>query len=364
MARAFRAGSKGTSTPVARKGSAVPGRPLAVMMSRRANVFYLERVRIQQFDERVVFCTQTGEPMERLFNLPERNTSLLLLGKGTSITDAAARKLADANVMIGFCGSGGTPLLSAVDFVFLGSVSEYRPPEYMQSWAKMWFDESARLQGGRRLLETRVAWTKGWWSSDLAAAAPAVSAAGEDLLRAIQHASSAEMLLLGEARWAKRLYALLAHAHSVGFSRAPGAGRLGSRGTTPEKKRAAPQTDSATSSVEELREEEASAPLMTRINGLLDHGNYMAYGMAAVALQVLGISFSFPLLHGKTRRGGLVFDIADLIKDGIVMPWAFEAGARGLTDTAFRAGLVERFQKEEVLDRLIGFLQDMCAGSR
>jgi CRISPR/Cas system-associated endonuclease Cas1 len=28
-------------------------------------------------------------------------------------------------------------------------------------------------------------------------------------------------------------------------------------------------------------------------------------------------------MHGKTHRGALVFDIADLIKDAIVLPWAF-----------------------------------------
>ncbi|STX45386.1 CRISPR-associated endonuclease Cas1, subtype I-F/YPEST [Legionella gratiana] len=28
-------------------------------------------------------------------------------------------------------------------------------------------------------------------------------------------------------------------------------------------------------------------------------------------------------MHGKTRRGALVFDVADLIKDALILPWAF-----------------------------------------
>jgi CRISPR-associated protein Cas1 len=53
----------------------------------------------------------------------------------------------------------------------------------------------------------------------------------------------------------------------------------------------------------------------------LNHGNYLAYGLAATTLWVLGISHSFAVMHGKTRRGALVFDVADLIKDAVVLPF-------------------------------------------
>ena len=67
-------------------------RPL--MLSKRANVFYLEHARVIQQDERVVYLTDDGGEFEQIFNIPERNTAFLLLGKGTSITDAAMRRLA------------------------------------------------------------------------------------------------------------------------------------------------------------------------------------------------------------------------------------------------------------------------------
>jgi CRISPR-associated protein Cas1 len=96
------------------------------------------------------------------------------------------------------------------------------------------------------------------------------------------------------------------------------------------------------------------------VNGMLDQGNYIAYGYAAVALHGLGISFALPLLHGKTRRGALVFDIADLIKDAFVMPLAFEFGSTQAKQRDFRSALIDRMQQERILDMLFGFIQAVC----
>ena len=54
-------------------------------------------------------------------------------------------------------------------------------------------------------------------------------------------------------------------------------------------------------------------------NAFLNHGNYLAYGLAATTLWVLGIPHGFAVMHGKTRRGALVFDVADLIKDTLIL---------------------------------------------
>lgn len=85
-------------------------------------------------------------------------------------------------------------------------------------------------------------------------------------------------------------------------------------------------------------------------NRFLDHGNYLAYGIAAEVLWVLGISYSFPVMHGKTRRGALVFDVADLIKDAIILPNAFVQGENGCTDQEFRDICTEKFIKYKSLD--------------
>lgn len=310
-------------------------KPRQILLSKRANIFYLEHARVLQKDERIIWLTETGEDVEQYFNLPERNTALLLLGKGTSITDAAMRRLAESNVLVGFCGSGGSPLFAAAEPVFLTPQSEYRPTEYMQAWVRHWFDESKRLELAKALIAERIALTGKAWArnSELLQRKIELPAAAIEKLRQRSAAvPDTQSLLLAEAEWARALYAGLSAGHSLNFTRQEGMGAKGSK-------------------------EE-------RVNSFLDHGNYIAYGLAAVALNGLGISYAFPLLHGKTRRGALVFDIADIIKDAYVMPLAFTCGSDlRIKDSAFRAQLIETLQDADALDFLFGFIKQLCEKS-
>ncbi len=291
------------------------------MLSKRANVFYLERARVMQVNERIVYLTDTGAPVEKMFNIPDKNTAFLLLGKGTSITDAAVRKLAESNVMLGFCGSGGSPLFGALDITFLPPQDEYRPTEYMQNWMRQWLDEEKRLTLAKAFLQWRLDWTLEQWDGYGLTIPDAVLNRFE---AAIKRGDSTNKLLSDEGEWAKKLYAVLARHYHLEFRREDG-------------KRSKETTED-------------------RINGFLDHGNYIAYGYAAVALHGLGIPFALPVLHGKTRRGALVFDVADLIKDGLVMPLAFRHGKKNSKDNAFRAELIQTAHEKHVLDKMMTFL--------
>ena len=93
-------------------------------------------------------------------------------------------------------------------------------------------------------------------------------------------------------------------------------------------------------------------------NRFLDQGNYLAYGLAAVAAWVTGIPHGLAVMHGKTRRGGLVFDIADLMKDALVMPQAFIAAMEGDDNQLFRQRCISVFQQADALDLMITALQD------
>lgn len=305
--------------------------PRPLLLSKRANVFYLEHAKVVQQDDRIVYLTQDGGEFEQLFNIPERNTAFLLLGKGTSITDAAMRRMAASNVMVGFCGSGGSPLFGVCDVVFMTPQSEYRPTEYMQAWAERWFDPAQRLETARHFLRQRVrtaaaCWRKNRYLQNLGVHISESSLEG--FYQELDSAKDTQALLLTEARWAKRLYAELAQRHGFPFTREEGARR--------------------------------SSSLADVCNGLLDHGNYIAYGYAAVTLCGLGISFAMPILHGKTRRGALVFDLADVVKDAYVMPLAFECAKEGEAQKDFRQRLIEYCQDEEVLDFLFGFMKSLC----
>ena len=94
-------------------------------------------------------------------------------------------------------------------------------------------------------------------------------------------------------------------------------------------------------------------------NQFLDHGNYLAYGLAATATWVLGLPHGLAVLHGKTRRGGLVFDVADLIKDSLILPQAFVSAARGDTEQEFRQACIEGLTRSEALDFMIDTLKEV-----
>lgn len=304
-------------------------RPL--MLSKRACVFYLERVRVMLKDDRIVYLTDSQQPVEQFFNIPEKNTAFLLLGKGSSVTDAAVRRLAESNVMLGFCGSGGSPLFGALDLTFMTPQSEYRPTEYMQAWMRAWLDESTRVVMAKVLLLNRIDLTCKVWSGNLELLQRHIQI-DEKIVKnfqlSIESAQNTTELLAAEARWAKQLYAKLAQGFGMEFKREEG--------------------------------KQADESMADIANGYLDHGNYIAYGYAAVALHGLGISFALPVLHGKTRRGALVFDVADLVKDAYVMPLAFACAKANDKQKEFRMALIESCQSSDVLDYLFGFIVELC----
>ena len=55
-------------------------------------------------------------------------------------------------------------------------------------------------------------------------------------------------------------------------------------------------------------------------------------------------------MHGKTRRGALVFDVADLIKDTLILPWAFICANEQATEQEFRQQCLQNFTQHKALD--------------
>lgn len=309
-----------------------PGDMKSVLHSKRANLYYLEHCRVLVNGGRVEYVTDAGK-QQLYWNIPIANTTTILLGTGTSITQAAVRELAKAGVMLGFCGGGGTPLFAGAEQVlevaWLPAQSEYRPTEYLQQWVRFWFDDNLRVDAARAFQQARLARIRQHWhasktlaeqgfSPDLAALDYALTHA----LGALTVAPDAMTLLTGEARLTKQLYRLAAHATNYGeFTRAK-------RGDS-----------------------------LDTANQFLDHGNYLAYGLGATAAWVLGLPHGLAVLHGKTRRGGLVFDVADLVKDAVILPQAFVSAAKGHTEQDFRQACIEALTRSEALDFMIDTLK-------
>lgn len=302
-----------------------------ILHSKRANLYYLEMCRVQVNGGRVEYITDEGK-RSLYWNIPIANTTCLLLGTGTSITQPAVRELAKAGVMVGFCGGGGAPLFSGTEAIWLSPQGEYRPTEYLQQWTRFWFDDERRLQAAMAFQSVRIHQIRRHWQSagmrkaGLAVPAESLEAALQHFEAGMARAASPTELLTLEARLTKALYRFAANAVSYGeFQRAKGGSG----------------TDLA--------------------NQYLDHGNYLAYGLGATAAWVLGLPHGLAVLHGKTRRGGLVFDIADLIKDAVVLPNAFLSAAAGEDDVAFRQRCLQAFRDADALDTLIETVKDTAA---
>ncbi|MDC7243453.1 MAG: type I-F CRISPR-associated endonuclease Cas1f, partial [Sphaerochaetaceae bacterium] len=185
-----------------------------ILHSKRANIYYLEKCRVMLKDNRVTYLTSVGNA-NNFYNIPIANTTVLLLGTGTSITQAAVRYLSSAGVSIGFCGSGGTPLFSGTEIEFLNSKSEYRETKYIQSWLSFWYDDSRRLMAAKEFQKNRISFINKIWNKDnqiktkiLYPSEAKFIEIIEKFERAINKASNVNELLLSEATFTKSLYAL------------------------------------------------------------------------------------------------------------------------------------------------------------
>ena len=97
-----------------------------------------------QKDGRILYLTKTDKE-NQYFNIPIGNTTVLLLGNGTSITQAAVRILAQACVLIGFSGGRGAPLYMGGEIQGLTPQNEYRPTQYLQGSMAFCFDDKSAL---------------------------------------------------------------------------------------------------------------------------------------------------------------------------------------------------------------------------
>jgi len=222
----------------------------AILHSKRANLYYLEKCRVMQKDGRVLYLMEDAKgDGSKYWNIPIANTTCLLLGTGTSITQAAMRMLASAGVMVGFSGGGSTPLLMATEIEWLSPQSEYRPTEYIQGWMSWWWDDGKRLAAAKHLQLSRLDFLERVWGKDkdlrehgFKAEDAGLRALINATRSAIPDAPSVNKLLQLEAELTKKLYAFAARATKVsGFTR------------------------------------EHRKPV-DQANNFLNHGNYLAYG--------------------------------------------------------------------------------------
>lgn len=266
----------------------------------------MEHCRIQVDDERLCLV-RAKDALEKFWSIPHAATLSILLGPGTSLTQTAAKFLGREGVLVAFVGGEGTP-------VYYASQNEYRPTEYLQAWVRRWAEQDSRLVMAKVFQRARVSMLR-----KTAAIFPELQECETAIARfeiETRGAQSEAKIIAEEGVLSKELYRACASTSNIdGFTRDH-------------------QSDDSA-------------------NKLLSSGNYLAYGLAASSLWLLGIPHSLPVVHGRTRRGGLVFDLADVVKDACVMPTAFRSTALGDDHSEFRAKCIAIFDKYKVLEVMI-----------
>jgi len=302
-----------------------------LLLTDRDTALFLERARVRCDGDRLVY-TMAEDGVRTSYNLPHINTAVLYLGQGTSITQEAARKLGEEGVFVAFVGSGGAPL-------HYGSLTNYQASKWLDRAYRIFSCPHRSLAAARMAMLLRAEMVQRAFVDTLqnppttSSATPAprlridahipvptsplhaqVADICASLIQHTQQAPNIPTLLGQEAHYAKRLYQTAAQHANVAFTRTPGAQKKDS------------QAD--------------------RINSRLDHGNYLAYGIAGAVLWTLGIPASLSFFHGKTRNGGLVFDLADVFKDAIVLPLAFHDWE---SESAFRSAVIRTLHDRAIL---------------
>lgn len=298
-----------------------------IPLSKRGYIYFIEHTRVKVENGTLVYL-KSENGIYKSYNIPYINTSLLMLGEGTSITRDAVAMLSDSGALLMFVGGGGTPLHSSSDLSFttISPESEYRPTQYMQKWIYLFMDEDKRLLAAKQLMQYRIENIQTFYDKTQEIQEMGITSINikhliEKFKENIVASTSTQELLLSEARFVKDLYAFFSKTIRL---------------------------------KEFIREQgkDSNANNMDIINGFLDYGNYLCYGLGSVVLNGLGISYSLPLLHGKTRRGALVFDVADMVKDAICLPLAFYCGINGNSDREFREKLIWNINSHKILDKL------------
>lgn len=301
-----------------------------LLVTDREGALYLERASIHVEGGRIVYHI-ADDDYRREYNIPHVNLAVLFIGQGTSITQDAMRLLGEEGVYLAVTGTGGTPL-------HVGSLTAYTATRHFRDMLPVYLDEALSLQAGKIVMRDRAERVRKIGGAlamrHLALRDPTpLSTICKSFEGRITPVASIQELLGVEGQFSKACYKFFAEASGLpkpaSFRREAGAGE---------------------------QDEDMPKDAFRLVNRLIDHGNYLAYGMAGSALWALGIPPHMSIFHGKTRPGGLVFDLADSFKDALVLPIAFATARNRKEDDpekVFRGRLINAFDDRKILAEAI-----------
>ena len=269
-----------------------------IPLSRRIPFYYTEYSKIKRKgnDIRILKAKLKEE-----YSLPACGIGGLFLGPGTSITSESMRIISSRGCLIGVMGGTASPL-------YLCS-TQHRSPLPRIRQHNIVFDEAKRLRAAKIFFKRRKMFINKF--------------ASEKLLQFpdSNDRDTVNSLLSKEGAWAKEAYKLLANEYNVSpFKR----GRLFRGKKDP-----------------------------------LTFLNFLSYSIADLTILHLGYDPNIGVLHGRTKGGGLSYDLADVVKPVVALHLSFIALKEALSLIEIKSRFMNLVLKTDVLNYLVNTLNEI-----
>ena len=268
-----------------------------IPLSRRIPFYYTEYSKIKRKDNDIrIFKADLKEE----YSIPVSGIGGLFLGPGTSITSESMRIISSRGCLIGVMGGNASPL-------YLCS-TQHRSPFPRIRQHDVIFDESRRISAAKILFKRRAMFIKKHSFVKL------------PKFPLSEDKDTINTLLSKEGAWAREAYKSLAIQYDV-----------------PRVKRGKP-----------FRGKKDPLTFL----------NFLSYSIADLTILHLGYDPNIGVLHGRTKGGGLSYDLADIAKPVIALNLSFCAIKENWSLTEIKNQFMKLVLEIDVLNYLLKTLDE------
>ena len=269
-----------------------------IPLSRRVPFYYTEysKIKRKNNDIRILKADLKEE-----YSLPACGIGGLFLGPGTSITSESMRIISSRGCLIGVMGGNAAPL-------YLCS-TQHRSPLPRIRQHKIVFNEQKRIDAGKILFDRRALFIKKFSSVQL------------PLFPAYVQGDTINILLSKEGAWAREAYKSLSLQYNIPYSK---------RGKSFRGRK-----------------------------DPLTFLNFLSYSIADLTILHLGYDPNLGVLHGRTKGGGLSYDLADVVKPVVSLALSFQAMKEEWTLTEIKNHFMKLVLEIDVLNYLLKTLNEI-----
>ena len=269
-----------------------------IPLSRRVPFYYTEYSKIKRKENDIrIFKADLNEE----YSIPISGIGGLFLGPGTSITSESMRVISSRGCLIGVMGGNSAPL-------YLCS-TQHRSPLPRIRQHNVVFNESKRLVAAKILFKRRKIFMSKFSDINL------------PLFPSCEQKDTINILLSKEGAWAREAYKSLSLQYDIPYI---------ARGK-PFRGKKDPLT----------------------------FLNFLSYSIADLAILHLGYDPNIGILHGRTKGGGLSYDLADVVKPVIALNLSFVACKENWNLNEIKYQFMKLILEIDVLKYLLNTLNEI-----